>query len=290
MANWQFFLTFVRANEAMDNINIITLTTDFGEQDYSVGALKGQLYSLIPKAHIVDISHQVDRYSITEAAYLLQGAYRHFPEGTIHIMGVNNELSAERGLLLLVYEGQYFITADNGFIALFTRNKEGAEVYLLDLEDRRSIFPSLAFSTKIAQRLCQGTPATALGTPYSEHLYISNFIPKVRAQRIEGNVIYIDHFGNVVSNITEALLREEAKGRRFNVYFRYQSVDNSSVEEICTQYNQKEGKHSAGNPFLVFNHLKYLEMAIDKANPKSFGGSASLMGIHVGDPVSIDFI
>ena len=274
----------------MKEINIITLTTDFGEQDYSVGALKGQLYSLVPEARIVDISHQVAHYSITEAAYLLQGAYRYFPQGTIHIMGVNNELSAERGLLLLVYEGQYFITADNGFITLFTGNKEGAEVYLLDLEDRRSIFPTLAFSTKIAQQLCQGTPAAALGTPYSEHLYISDFVPKVRTQRIEGNVIYIDHFGNVVSNITEALLREEAKGRRFNVYFRYQSVDNSSVEEICTQYNQKEDGLSAGNPFLVFNHLKYLEMAIDKANPKSFGGSASLMGIHIGDIVSIDFI
>ena len=274
----------------MKEINIITLTTDFGEQDYSVGALKGQLYSLVPEARIVDISHQVDRYSITEAAYLLQGAYRYFPKGTIHIMGVNNELSTERGLLLLVYEGQYFITADNGFITLFTRNQEGLEVYLLDLQDRRSIFPTLEFSTKIAQLLCQGTPAAGLGTSYTDHLYISDFVPKVRTQRIEGNVIYIDHFGNVVSNITEALLREEAKGRRFNVYFRYQSVDNSSVEEICTQYNQKEDGLSAGNPFLVFNHLKYLEMAIDKANPKSFGGSASLMGIHVGDPVSIDFI
>lgn len=274
----------------MKEINIITLTTDFGEQDYSVGALKGQLYSLVPEARIVDISHQVDRYSITEAAYLLQGAYRYFPKGTIHIMGVNNELSTERGLLLLVYEGQYFITADNGFITLFTRNQEGLEVYLLDLQDRRSIFPTLEFSTKIAQLLCQGTPAAALGTPYTEHLYISDFVPKVRTQRIEGNVIYIDHFGNVVSNITEALLREEAKGRRFNVYFRYQSVDNSSVEEICTQYNQIEDKLSAGNPFLVFNHLKYLEMAIDKANPKSYGGSASLMGIHIGDTVSIDFI
>ena len=90
----------------MKEINIITLTTDFGEQDYSVGALKGQLYSLVPEARIVDISHQVAHYSITEAAYLLQGAYRYFPQGTIHIMGVNNELSAERGLLLLVYEGQ----------------------------------------------------------------------------------------------------------------------------------------------------------------------------------------
>ena len=275
----------------MKEINIITLTTDFGEQDYSVGALKGQLYSLVPEARIVDISHQVAHYSITEAAYLLQGAYRYFPQGTIHIMGVNNELSTERGLLLLVYEGQYFITADNGFITLFTGNKEGAEVYLLDLEDRRSIFPTLAFSTKIAQQLCQGTPAAALGTPYSEHLYISNFIPKVRAQRIEGNVIYIDHFGNVVSNITKELLLSEAKGRALHVYFRYKSVENFRVEDICTQYNQIENsKIPEGSPFLVFNHLDYLEMSIYKANPDTVGGSASLMGIHKGDTISIDFV
>ena len=124
-------------------MNIITLTTDFGEQDYGVGALKGQLYSLIPQARIVDISHQVDRYSISEAAYLLEGAYRYFPKGTIHIVGVNNELSPECGLLLLIYEGHYFITADNGFVSLLTHNAPETEVYLLDLPSRVSIFPTL---------------------------------------------------------------------------------------------------------------------------------------------------
>lgn len=272
-------------------MNIITLTTDFGEQDYGVGALKGQLYSLIPQARIVDISHQVDRYSISEAAYLLEGAYRYFPKGTIHIVGVNNELSPECGLLLLVHEGHYFITADNGFVSLLTHNAPETEVYLLDLPSRVSIFPTLEFSTHIAQKLCEGALPSILGTPCEKHLYITDFVPKVRAQRIEGTVIYIDHFGNVVSNITRSLLTQEAKDRRFHVYFRYQSVENITLDSICLQYNQVEKDSlSAGEVFLLFNHLDYLEMATYKANPDVSGGSASLMGIQRGDTVSIDLI
>ena len=74
--------------------------------------------------------------------------------------------------------------------------------YLLDLPSRVSIFPTLEFSTHIAQKLCEGALPSTLGTPCEKHLYITDFVPKVRTQRIEGTVIYIDHFGNVVSNIT----------------------------------------------------------------------------------------
>lgn len=275
----------------MNAFPIITLTTDFGEKDYSVAALKGQLYRLVPQARIVDISHQVERYHIAEAAYLLQGAYRYFPKGTIHIVGVNNELSSDKPLLLFVHEGQYFIVADNGFISLFTRSRAEVEVYEIFLANRLSIFPTLDFSSEIAQKLCQGTPPSALGKPYATPLYISDTIPKVRSHRIEGSVIYIDHFGNVVSNITKELLLSEAKGRALHVYFRYKSVENFRVEDICTQYNQIENLQiPEGTPFLVFNHLDYLEMSIYKANPDTVGGSASLMGIHKGDTISIDFV
>ena len=135
------------------------------------------------------------------------------------------------------------------------------------------------FSAEIAQKLCQGTPPSALGKPYASHLYISDTIPKVRSHRIEGSVIYIDHFGNVVSNITKELLLSEAKGRALHVYFRYKSVENFRVEDICTQYNQIENSQiPEGTPFLVFNHLDYLEMSIYKANPDTVGGQCQPNG------------
>lgn len=274
----------------MKEANIITLTTDFGAGDYSVAALKGALYQLIPEVTIVDISHQVDCYSIGDAAYLLQGAYTYFPQGTIHIIGVDNELSEQKPLLLLVYQGQYFIVADNGFISLFTYNQANVQVYRILLEHTHSILPTLDFSTKVAQQLCQGIAPEAIGIPYKAHLFVSLFTPKVRPHRIEGSVIYIDSFGNAVSNITETLLKEEARGRRFNVVFRYQSTKNTSVENIPNQYSHAEGLYSDGVPFLLFNRLKYLEMAISKAIPNSFGGSNSLLGIRKGDTVNIDFI
>ncbi|EGD35196.1 MULTISPECIES: SAM hydrolase/SAM-dependent halogenase family protein [unclassified Capnocytophaga] len=272
-------------------MNIITLTTDFGEQDYSVGALKGHLYHLLPEARIVDISHQVERYSISEAAYLLQGAYSYFPQGTIHIIGVNNELHFKKPLLVLKYNEQYFIVADNGFISLFTRNESNLEIYCIPLESEYSIFPTLDFSAKIAQLLCQKTPLSQIGIPYKEHLYVSDFMPKIHPNRIEGSIIYIDYFGNLISNITKELLERESQGRRFNVYFRYQVVKNISVEEIYTQYNQAEKQqYSEGNPFLVFNKLGYLEMAIYKGDPTSSGSSSTLIGMKRGNPMSVDFI
>ena len=251
-------------------MNIITLTTDFGYRDYSVGVLKGQLYRLLPDVTIVDISHD---------------------NKTIHIIGVNNELNPERPLLILDYNNHYFITADNGFISLFVEEQTPYHIYKVNLKDTCSSFPTLDFSTKVAQLIRLQTPIEEIGTPYQEHLHITNFLPKVLPNRIEGTIIHIDHFGNLVSNITQELLEKEAKGRKFNVYFRYESIKNIGLEDIYLQYNQAEEKEiPEGNKMLIFNKLKYLEMTLYKSDPSSSRSAASLMGIKRGNTMSIDFI
>ena len=150
-------------------MNMITLTTDFGYRDYSVGALKGQLYRLLPDVTIVDISHDIERFNIAEVAYTLQGAYSYFPNKTIHIIGVNNELNPERPLLILDYNNHYFITADNGFISLFVEEQTPCHIYKVNLKDTCSSFPTLDFSTKVAQLIRLQTPIEEIGTPYQEH-------------------------------------------------------------------------------------------------------------------------
>src|SRR5699024_3546197 len=96
---------------------IITLTTDFGEKDHYVGAIKGSLYSQIDNVRIVDISHLISPFHLHEAAYIIQNAYKSFPDGTIHIIGVDSELNPENRHLAVKMDGQYFICADNGILS-----------------------------------------------------------------------------------------------------------------------------------------------------------------------------
>ena len=87
---------------------IITLTTDFGTKDHFVGAIKGAIYNELKEARVVDISHQISPFNITESAYILKNSYINFPEGTIHIVGVDSEISVENKPIAIQLENQYF--------------------------------------------------------------------------------------------------------------------------------------------------------------------------------------
>ena len=97
---------------------IVTLTTDFGEKDHYVGAVKGAIYSELDSVRIVDISHSISPFHITEAAYIIQNAYHSFPKGTIHIIGIDSELNPENRHIAVALDGHYFICANNGIISL----------------------------------------------------------------------------------------------------------------------------------------------------------------------------
>lgn len=139
-------------------MSIITLTSDFGLKDYAVGALKGYIFKLIPNANIVDISHYIEPFNVLQTAYVLRNAYKYFPENTIHIIAVDNELHSEKNLLVMKYQSQYFICADNGFFSLFCEENFSKKIYKIPLDNFYSIFPTLDFSVKIAQKISENTP------------------------------------------------------------------------------------------------------------------------------------
>lgn len=274
-------------------MNIITLTTDFGTRDYSVGALKGQLFSLIEDVQIVDISHYVEPFNIAQASYILRNAYKHFPKNTIHIVGVDSELTAEKNLLILRYFEQYFVCSDNGFISLFTDyNTPEKEIFRIKT-NTSTCFPTLDIVPFIVQKITQNIPLEQLGEKTEKHLIKTDFAPIVSDNRIVGRVVYIDHYGNVISNISKKLIEEKAAGRRFDVHFRFVCFENQSIEEILIQYNAIEkGKNTSydGEKFILFNHANYLELAIYRSNLRTTGGACSLLGINNNDQVSVNFI
>ena len=95
-------------------MNIVTLTSDFGNKDYSVAAVKGALVSTVQNPQVIDISHQIEPYNVTQAAYVLKNAYKTFPKGSIHIVGVESEKTPETDHLAMFFDGHYFIGLDNG--------------------------------------------------------------------------------------------------------------------------------------------------------------------------------
>ena len=206
-------------------MKIITLTTDFGEKDYSVGAVKGAIYSNIPDARIVDISHLIAPFDVLQAGYTLKNAYKHFPKGTIHIVGVDAERTPERNHLVMQLNEHFFVGTDNGIFHLLSENESQFQIFEIQDYDLPSLFPVLDYFPKIAKKIYQNTPLEEIGRLSENYLktkYFENEISK-DGNFIFEKIIYIDHYGNAISNIHRSLFERIGKGRKFEVIFEMYS-------------------------------------------------------------------
>lgn len=264
-------------------MKIITLTTDFGLRDYSVAAVKGALYNKCPNATIVDISHYISPFNILETFYILQNSYMHFPKGSIHIIGVDTERTATKKHLLMSLNGHYFIGADNGIFHLLSENCPNVVLYKFDTQPHTPLFSTLYSFTSVAEQIYKGIPFDQIGTPIEKCNPMSYFKPEVSTDEIfiHGMIIYIDHYGNAVSNISRSLFEETRKGRKFEVIFNFYSF-----KKIYNSYSEMNGD---GNMMILFNELNLLQCSIYKSDTRSVGGASSLLGINCLDKVSVKF-
>jgi len=257
---------------------IITLTTDFGLKDHYVGAIKGQ----------------VGPFHIQECAYLLKNAYKAFPEGSIHIVGVDSEKTPENTHLALLVDGHFFIAADNGVISLITDEVTPDKVVEIHLPNTiSSPFPVLDVFVKVACHLARGGTLEVIGKPFSGLRSIRENAPTItnNGNTILGTVLYIDNYGNVVTNIHKNLFEAYRKGRAFTLEAR-----NKKLQEIYKKYSDiinfdldKAQRRGAGDLMALFNSAGYIELAIYKSNPNTVGGAASLLGLDYRDTVLINF-
>ena len=273
---------------------IITLTTDFGLKDHFVGVVKGTIYKELKEATIVDISHQVSPFHIQECAYILKNAYKSFPDGSIHIVGVDSERTPEKTHLAILVDGHYFITADNGVISLITEEVKPERVVEIQLPNTPATsFPVLDVFTRVACHLARGGTLEVVGKPITNWLSIKEFMPRViqDGNSIAGCVIYIDNYGNVVTNIHRSLIEAYRKGRKLTLEAR-----NKKLTEIYEQYSglinfdlPASQRRGAGDLLALFNAAGYLELAIYKSNLKSVGGASTLLGLDYRDTILINF-
>jgi len=273
---------------------IITLTTDFGTKDHFVGAVKGSIYNELRDVKIVDISQQISPFSINEAAYILKNAYQNYPEGTIHIIGVDSEISIENKPIAIQLEKQFFICCDNGILSMITNEINPEKVVEITIpESNESKVPILDIFVKVACHIARGGMLEVIGKKIEDVKKLYEIQPLVNTEQnqIIGTVIYIDNFGNVISNITKNIFNTVGKGREFEIIAR-----SYNFEYIYTKYNEvvdftvpAEKRQDDGKRLAIFNSANYLEISLYRSNLNTVGGASSLLGLKYRDNITVRF-
>ena len=202
-------------------MSIITLTTDFGLKDHFVGSLKGKILSEFREATIVDISHHVDLFNILEASYILETAYANFPKGTIHLVGVDAELTKENKHIAMQWNDHYFICSDNGILSILTQKIVPQKIVEINIHDRFDEATEMNVFVKVACHLARGGLLNVIGREINKIKEINQLQPTVSNDNniLKGYVVYIDHFGNCITNISKSLFKEIGRGRDFEITF-----------------------------------------------------------------------
>ncbi len=277
----------------MPTAPIITLTTDFGLKDASVAAVKGAIYSELKGIMVVDISHEISPFHIAEAAYIIKNAYYAFPKGSIHILGVDSELTPENQHIAVKLDGHYFICANNGIISLLTNEIVPEQSVEINIHDKViTNFPVLDIFVQVATHIARGGKLEVIGKSISTFKTLRNIEPVIKNNNeIIGAIIYIDNYGNAISNISKKVFKEVGKTRDFTISARgfefnqiYRNYSDAIHYDLPREKREEEGKRLA-----LFNSSDYLEISIYKSNPKTVGSASSLLGLRVSDTISISF-
>ncbi|WP_309609545.1 SAM-dependent chlorinase/fluorinase [Flavobacterium sp.] len=275
-------------------MSIITLTTDFGLKDHFVGALKGKLISEFPEVQIIDITHHIDLFNISEASYIVNASYKDFPKNTVHLIGVDHELTKENKHIAMQWNDQFFVCADNGILSILTQKLLPQKIVEINIHNRLPDGATdLDVFVKVACHLAKGGNLNVIGKEISS-IKIVNELQAVMASdlnSIKGCVIYTDHFGNCVTNITKKMFQDVGKNRSFEVKFGTKNIkkihNNYSDFKVSEKYTLKDYE---GEKLALFNEAGFLEIAIYRSNPNTVGSARSLLGLKYRDVVNVVFI
>lgn len=255
---------------------IATLTTDWEKHDYYVAALKGEILKRNSAAAIVDITHQIQPFLLQGAAYIVKNSFHHFPENTVHIIGVDCEPTPKSPIVAVQYQNHYFVSADNGILGLICDNQPSA-IVRIDYVDFANGFNALIPFAETAAALTRGTPILELGEEQRSLQFMPMMLPVIDSSFIIGNVIHIDSFDNIITNITREEIDKVGKGRPFEILIQ---SNRYRIRKISKAYHAVED----GEFVAIINSSGHLEIAQTK------GRIATLLNMDLGSTVRINFI
>lgn len=245
---------------------ILTLTSDTGNQDYLAGAIKARLLRINPEFQLIDISHNITPFNYPQAAYVCRSAIQNFPDFTFHIILVNLFDKKPDHLLLAFQNNQYLLCADNGLITMILDGKPDMVIGipLEKKEIKNTLYLTDVFGKTINQ-VVNGESIKDIGISDIAYLEKNPLRPAIGEDWIDGQIIFIDNFENVIVNITHADFEKQRRGRHFKISFKRDEV----IEKISESYADV----SEGEKLALFNSAGFLEIAINKGN------AAGLLGL-----------
>ena len=232
-------------------------------------------------------------FNTVEASYIIGAAYSSFPKGTVHLIGVDLELNKENQHIVMQWNDHYFIAADNGILSMLSQKIVPQKIVSINIHDRLpSDATDLDVFVKVACHIAKGGLLNVIGKEIKSIKQVTDLqaVPANDGSSIKGYVIYIDHFGNAVTNISKKQFLEVAKGRPYEIVLRTKNIKtilpNYSAIAISDKYPIKNYE---GEKLAIFNEAGFLEIAIFKSNPAKLGSANSLLGLNYRDVINIVF-
>ncbi len=245
---------------------LLTLTTDIGQQDYLVGAIKGQFVSTNQSLNIIDITHYLPQENFPHAAYICGNAFKHFPKGTFHIVLLNVFETKDGHFILAEHEGQYIICPDNGILTMIA-GRIPQKLVTIPVLNAVTLLETTQIVADAVNAIVNGKGIDEIGTNAFNIVEKIMLKPMIGNDWIEGQILFVDNFENVVINITKAEFEQERKGRNFKIIFKR----NETIDRISNNYaSVNEGENLAH-----FNSAGYLELAMNKGNMAGLFGLKS---------------
>ena len=259
---------------------IITLTTDFGLKDGNIGVMKGVIWGICPQAQIADLSHTIQPQNVPEAALILFRSAPYFPKDTIHVVVVDPGVGTARRPIAARIGGQYFVCPDNGVLTplLERAEEQGQTVEIVHLDKSKYWLPEVSHVfhgrdvfAPIAAHLASGVPLHALGTPIHDPVKLALPKPQRTENGWRGEIIHIDHFGNVASNIRVEHLGEDVN-RRDRIIVR---VNGAEIHGLVNTF----GERPEGELIALLGSTGNLIVSVVN------GSATQALGTRVGDEV-----
>lgn len=261
-------------------MTVITLMTDFGLKDGNVGVMKGVILAIAPQAEILDLSHQISAQNIIEAAYVLNRSASYFPEGTIHVVVVDPGVGTTRRALAAKVGPYRFVGPDNGVISWFVEQAidKNWPVSFHSLDQRRYWLPEISevfhgrdIFAPVAAHLANGIRMRDLGTQIDDPKALVFPKPHKSEKKLAGEIIYIDHFGNLITNIRR---RDLARLDRLTI-----RVLGIKLHELDRTFGNKP----AGELLALFSSVGDLMVSLVN------GDAAEQLGAKIGDALEVEY-
>jgi S-adenosylmethionine hydrolase len=257
-------------------MRIITLTTDFGLEDWFVGTMKGVIATIAPKATLVDVTHAIPSGDVRTGAFALAASYKYFPKGTVHVAIVDPGVGSKRRAIAIQTERYFFVGPDNGVLWFALRSEKIKAVRALEnetyfLKPVSQTFHGRDLFAPIAAHLARGITIAKVGPLIINFVRLDWPEPKVLSKSIVGEVIYIDKFGNAITNIPAAILA--SFGSEHCAVFK----ERKQICAIGTHYQSVPARQAIAVP----GSSGYLEIAVNGGNARA------ILSLQVEDPIEV---